>query len=691
MKKLFITLTALCAMSMGAWAESSQHKGAMNIEGTLLWKMPAGGGTMTIYGDEYQPMRNYTSADDNLRHFATSEVGPKVKSIDMQKGFNVGNYAFSQLDSLESVTLHGTPSDIRYFPIFHIGDYAFAGSSMLASINSKNLTDLRYIGTNAFAGTAIKTFTINKPTGRELPQYAKQEGGFPVDLNREHCYIGENAFNSQCLNTVYMKDDTPFSDTYNNFLNDYAFLVVDNAEVATTYRTAWPEIAGRIVYLEETVPFTNEEVKEVCVNKWDTNGDGELNYEEIFAVTDFGDAFAGNTTITKIDGLEPFVNVTVIGSGTFGGCTALESITIPPHITDIADDAFTGCTNLKEIHFVTKTPQMENFTVQTNERTYIIVPDDAVGTYDSQWADKKDLIFGEGHIRFQCPVTEQICVTNWDTNKDGRLSYAEAAAVTDISTKFSSNTEIISFDELMFFTGVKSIAQYAFKNSSSLTSVTISNSVTSIGFQAFYGCSGLTSVTIPNSVTSIGNSAFEGCSGLTSVTISNTVTSIGTFVFSNCSGLTSVTIPNSVTSIENNAFNGCGSLKELIIEAGSSALSLGYNHDTGSSSSIGKGLFFDCPLETLYLGRNISHKTNINVGYSPFAQIKTLKKVTIGNDVTSIGERLFYNCYNLASINILEGVTTISNYAFFNCYNLVSINIPEGVTTISNSAFSECI
>lgn len=531
MKKLVITLTALFALGMGAWAESSQHEGAMNIEGILLWKLPAGGGTMTIYGDEYQPMRNYTSAADNLRHFATSKVGPKVKSIDMQKGFNVGNYAFSQLDSLESVTLHGTPSDVRYFPIFHIGDYAFAGSSKLASINSKNLTDLRYIGTNAFAGTAIKTFTINKPAGRELPYYATQEGGFLVDLNREHCYIGENAFNSQCLNTVYMKDDTPFSDTYNNFLNDYAFLVVDNAEVAATYRAAWSQIASRIVYLEETVPFANEEVKEICVNKWDTNGDGELSYEETFAVTDFGNAFAGNTTITKIDGLEPFVNVTVIGSGTFAGCTALESITIPPHITDIADDAFTGCTNLKEIHFVNKTPFKDSFTIQTNERTYIIVPDDAVGTYDAWWTNKSEFIIGESHIIFQCPVTKQICVTNWDKNNDGELSYTEAAQATGVYNQFKSKS-ITSFDEYKYFTGMKECA--TFSGCSSLTSITIPNSVTKISNQTFKECSSLTSITMPNGITSIGSEAFYGCSSLTSITIPNSVTFMFSYAFQNC-------------------------------------------------------------------------------------------------------------------------------------------------------------
>ena len=79
---------------------------------------------------------------------------------------------------------------------------------------------------------------------------------------------------------------------------------------------------------------------------------------------------------------------------------------------------------------------------------------------------------------------------------------------------------------------VPSIVQRAFSGCSSLTSVTIGNSVTSIG--SFYRCSGLTSVDIPNSVTSIGWGAFEGCSGLTSVTIPNSVTSIGEEAFCIC-------------------------------------------------------------------------------------------------------------------------------------------------------------
>ena len=98
------------------------------------------------------------------------------------------------------------------------------------------------------------------------------------------------------------------------------------------------------------------------------------------------------------------------------------------------------------------------------------------------------------------------------------------------------------------------IGDRAFEFCSSLTSVTIPNSVTRIGDWAFQGCYSLTSVTIPNSVTSIGKAAFKGCKSLKSVTIPNSVTSIGISAFRGCSSLTSVTIPNSVTSISEGAF-----------------------------------------------------------------------------------------------------------------------------------------
>ena len=102
---------------------------------------------------------------------------------------------------------------------------------------------------------------------------------------------------------------------------------------------------------------------------------------------------------------------------------------------------------------------------------------------------------------------------------------------------------------------------------SSLTSVTIPNSVTTIGGSAFSGCSALTSVTIPNSVTKIDNHTFEYCSTLTSINIPNSVTTIGIGAFSGCTNLQKVNIGNSVKTIGRYAFDNCTSITQISSEA----------------------------------------------------------------------------------------------------------------------------
>jgi hypothetical protein len=193
----------------------------------------------------------------------------------------------------------------------------------------------------------------------------------------------------------------------------------------------------------------------------------------------------------------------------------------------------------------------------------------------------------------------------------------------------------------------RNITSSPFSGKTTLTSLTIGNSVTSIGSSAVSGCTGLTgTLTIPNSVTSIGSSAFQYCTGLTELTIPNSVTSIGSSAFSDCTGLTgTLTIPNSVTSIGGYAFSGCTGLTGTLTIP-------------NSVTSIGSSAFSGCSGLTGTL--------------------------TIGNSVTSIGDYAFSGCFNLMEINSKNQTPPQAQSNTFEGVDkqACTLYVPVGCTTI---------
>ena len=216
-------------------------------------------------------------------------------------------------------------------------------------------------------------------------------------------------------------------------------------------------------------------------------------------------------------------SVTSIGEGAFGYCTSLTSITIPDSVTEIGKGAFYDCTLLTSVYY-------------------------------------------NGSLSAWCKISFSSYANPLN---NGAKLYLNGSELTDITIP-SDITEI----------------KYTFNGCTSLTSVTIPDSVTSIGGSAFYGCTSLTSVTIPDSVTSIGSYAFFNCSSLTSITIPNSVTSIGGFAFKNCHSLTSVTIPDSVTSIGRAAFSWCTSLTSITIGDGVTSIGDGAFYKSTSLSEV---------------------------------------------------------------------------------------------------------
>ena len=265
------------------------------------------------------------------------------------------------------------------------------------------------------------------------------------------------------------------------------------------------------------------------------------------------------------------------------------------------------------------------------------------------------------------------------TNEDEPASeYILVAARDGLETKILNNTALV---EKIVVDGVVQpsvVSSYNFETFGEHTVKYTLADPTNIGNSAFYNCSSLTSLTIPNSVTSIGNNAFYGCRGLTSVTIPNSVTTIGEGAFYQCTGLTSVTIGNSVTTIGSNAFSSCTSLTSVTLNS-NSIVSKNYT----TSSNI-KSIFGSQVTEYI-IGDSVT-----SIGDYAFYQCTGLTNVTIGNSVTTIGRSAFNHCIGLTSITIPNSVTTIGDYAFRNCSNLTSITIPNSVTSIGQYAFSNC-
>ena len=76
---------------------------------------------------------------------------------------------------------------------------------------------------------------------------------------------------------------------------------------------------------------------------------------------------------------------------------------------------------------------------------------------------------------------------------------------------------------------------------------------------------------------------------------------------------------------------------------------------------------------------------------APWGDREKVKRIIIGDGVTTIGDYAFYTCSTPTSVNIPNSVTTIKMQAFCACSALTSVTIPNSVTEIGDRAFSDCI
>lgn len=389
-------------------------------------------------------------------------------------------------------------------------------------------------------------------------------------------------------------------------------------------------IVGKPALEGDIITFASNEVKSICVDNWDANGDGELSKQEAAAVTSLNQVFKGKRFIDSFDELKYFTGLKSFGEFEFCGCDGLVSIIIPENVESIGNRAFELCCLSK-----------------------ILIPKNVKNIAESA---------------FTIEDLTEIRVENGNSIYDSRNNC-------NAIIETGSNTLILGCKNTVIPEGIKVIGDYAYHFCKNLASITIPESVTSIGKCAFRYCMSLTFIDLPKDITLIDECAFEGCRSLQSVTLPKSLVELGESAFADTK-LESVTIPANVKIIHKNPFPS--SLTSIVVDS----------KNPYFDSRDGCNGIMDTKTNILVLGcqTTVIPKSVVAIGDYAFHGCKLLKSIDIPSNVKEIGYFAFDGCDGLQKIDIPEGVTTLGAYAFW-CDHLTTISLPSTIENISYSEF----
>ena len=364
--------------------------------------------------------------------------------------------------------------------------------------------------------------------------------------------------------------------------------------------------------------------------------------------------------------------------------TSIEFSQTTSHITSYA---FSDLYNVKEIVIPNSVEAIDDYAFIGCSSAELIDIPISVAT----WGTK---VFN-GCVNVSTIITQN----QTDINKDASLWDATVGSSAQASGK-----------EVKLIVNSKSIGQYAFYGLSTVTDVTIPDSLSSIndyafygfvspfslnltaaskiGEKAFYGCTGVTKINLPVAK-EIGAEAFYGCTAAKEIN-APAATSIGNSAFENCSAAEKIYIgaSNITWGSEGRYFAGCTSCTELFLG------NINFPNNKSVMQNLGRGKEVH-----MTLGKNIStistlHETYVGSGMgkvtldleensqlssvaaNAFKDTSYLKEVDFSNSARNItfGANAFNNCANIEVFSTNTGTLSLTTLAMGNLKKLKTLN-----------------
>lgn len=436
-----------------------------------------------------------------------------IGTMDSNPIYCATNTTFAGVDLSGAITISGSTK---------INDYVFAGAKITSVTIAADVTE---IGKYAFASEHITTLDL----GSNVTKI--DEGAFlgaqitSLTLPSTLTSIGKNAFAAARITELTIpKKVTSIGETafYNCGLITKLAIYADSLTIG---RNAFLN-TNVVEFYGKTVP---EGIDVAKITKLTPVGATSIEknqyakYKSLVeitipnTVTSIGaEAFAGITTLKRV-AFEPNSALKNVGNKAFSGCTGLAEIELPYGVTTIGSYAFENCYSLVEFIMPDSV---------TGFVTYILYNCSSLETvkFSKNVDECVAALYGCGKLR-EITISANAVNTYTDNyfgvlfakNELSYYTYEGATQVQHKSGYYTYNYYVPSGLEKITITGTGVLGTEVFENLTMVKHIVFENGQTAIPVSAFKNCSSLESITIAATVTSFGAGSLVGCTSLRTI------------------------------------------------------------------------------------------------------------------------------------------------------------------------------